>query len=221
MLTIAVMSPNRGGTLASRPTDASPRRDESVSTTELDRLVGSRRPAVWGNPKLAIGGGLAALVALVALGVTQADFSSAPNDQVAQAPVDVAPAPDDVPSDAPPVTALPSDPIGSDRTPGSPGAVEPVLPAASGLEATASCNGGSCVIDGTVTLNVSAARLEAVAGSLRVAIADPGTAGRRAVSFTLPADSGCFQIEALDRNGKTGGASNQLCLSPDGTLSAP
>ena len=184
-------------------------------------MVGSRRPSVWGNPKLAIGGGLAALVTLVAIGVTSADFSGAPTDQVAQAPVDVTPAPDDVPADAPTVTAVPTDPIGSDRQPGSPGAVAPVLPAASNLQATANCSAGSCAIEGTVTLNVSAARLEAVAGNLRVAISDPGTAGSRAVSFTLPADSGCFHVEALDRSGKTGGASNQLCLSPDGALTAP
>ena len=215
------MSANRGGTVASRPTDASPRRDESVNTAELDRLVGARRPSVWGNPKLAIGGGLAALVTLVAIGVTSADFSSAPTDQVAQSPVDVTPAPDDVPADAPPVTAVPTDPIGSDREPGSPGVVEPVLPVASDLRATATCSGGSCAIEGTVTLNVSAVRLEAVAGTVRVAIADPGTAGSRAVSFTLPADSGCFHVEALDRNGKSGGPSNQLCLSPDGALTAP
>ena len=184
-------------------------------------MVGSRRPSVWGNPKLAIGGGLAALVTLVAIGVTSADFSSAPTDQVAQAPVDVTPAPDDVPDDVPSVTAVPTAPIGSDRQPGSPGVVTPVLPAASNLQATAACTAGSCAIEGTLTLNVSAARLEAVAGTVRVAIADPGTAGSRAVSFTLPAESGCFHVEALDRNGKSGGPSNQLCLSPDGALTAP
>ena len=221
VLTIGGMSPNRGGTLASRPTDATPRRDETVSTSELDRLVGARRPSMWGNPKVAVGGGLAALVALVALGMTQADFSSAPTDQVAQPPVDVAPAPDDVPADAPPVTAMPTNPIGSDRDPGSPGVVSPVLPAASDLEAIATCAAGSCEIEGMVTLNVSAARLEAVAGTHRVAIDDPGTAGRRAVSFTLPADSGCFKIEAFDRNGNTGGSSNELCLAPDGSLGPP
>lgn len=214
------MSPNRGGTLATRPNDTNPRHDDAANTAELDRLVGSRRPAVWGNPKLAIGGGLAVLVALVALGVSRADLGTAPNDQVAQAPVDVTPAPDDVPADdSPSVTAVPTDPIGSDREPGSPGVVEPVLPAASELQATAACADGTCAVEGFVTLNVSAAKLEAVAGELRIPLADPGTAGRRAVSFSLPADSGCFRIEAFNRDGKTGGASNQLCLAADGSLS--
>ena len=213
------MSPNRGGTLATRPNETNPRHDETGHTAELDRLVGARRPAVWGNPKLAIGGGLAVLVALVALGVSRVDLGTSPSDQVAQAPVDVTPAPDDVVDDAPPVTAVPTDSIGSDREPGSPGVVEPVLPAVSDLQATAACAGGTCAIEGSVTLNVSAAKLEAVAGSLRVPLADPGTAGRRAVSFSLPADSGCFRIEAFDRGGKTGGASNQLCLAADGSLS--
>ena len=214
------MSPNRGGTLASRPTDATPRRDETVSTAELDRLVGSRRPAVWGNPKLAIGGGLAALVALVALGVTRVDFAAAPADRVAQPPVDVTPAPDDVAKDSPPATVLPSDPIRSDRQTGSPAVVEPVLPAVSDLHATATCAAGSCTIEAMVTLNVSAARLEAVTAAERLDLADPGTAGRRAVSFTLPAGSGCFRIEAFDSQDRSGGASNELCLAPDGSLSA-
>lgn len=212
------MSPNRGGTLASRPTDATPRRTDA-STSELDQLVGSRRPSTWGNPKLAIGGGLAVLLALVAVGVTQADFSSEPRDQVANGPVDVTPAPDDLPGEAPTVTAVPTAPIGSDRATGSPGVVEPVLPSVSGLEATASCAGGSCSVSGTITLNVSATRLEAVVGDVRIPLADPGVAGRRAVSFALPAEGGCFRVEAFDRNGKTGGASNALCVAPDGVIS--
>lgn len=216
------MSPNRGGTLATRPNDTNPRRDDAAHTAELDRLVGPRRPAVWGNPKLAIGGGLAVLVALVALGVSKVDLGTAPSDQVAQAPVEVTPAPDDVTGDdTPAVTAVPTAPIGSGRDPGSPGVVEPVLPSASELQATAACSNGTCAIDGLVTLNVSAARLEAVAGERRIPLADPGTAGRRAVSFELPADSGCFRIEAFNRDGKTGGASNQLCIAADGSLSPP
>ena len=214
------MSPNRAGTLSSRTTDATPRRADE-GTAELDRLVGNRRPATWGNPKLAIGGGLAVLIALVALGVTRVDFSTAPTDEVANGPVDVTPAPDDLPGDTPDVTAVPTAPIGSGRDPGSPGVVEPVLPKASDFVATATCADGSCAVSGEVTLNVSATRLEAVAGELRVALDDPGRAGRRGVAFTLPAGNGCVRIEAFDRGGKTGGASNELCFAADGTLTSP
>lgn len=217
------MSPNRSASVITRPSDATNRRDDGVDKAELDRLVGSRRPAVWGNPKLALGGGLAVLVALLALGLSRVDLSTAPEGSVAQPPVEVTPAPDDAPDDAPAVTVLPSDPIGSDRDPGSPGFVEPVAPKASDFSATANCTSspGTCAITGSVTLNVSAARLEAVAGDLRVRLPDPGTAGVRAVSFSVPEGAGCVRIEAFGRDGKSGGASNELCLAADGSLQPP
>ncbi|MFP5327692.1 MAG: hypothetical protein ACLGHT_09460, partial [Acidimicrobiia bacterium] len=98
------MSPNRSASVITRSSDATTRRDDGVDTAELDRLVGSRRPSVWGNPKLAIGGGLAVLVALVALGASRVNLSPGPADSVAQPPVDVAPAPDDAPEGTPAVT---------------------------------------------------------------------------------------------------------------------
>lgn len=214
------MSPNRSASVITRSSDATTRRDDGVDTAELDRLVGSRRPSVWGNPKLAIGGGLAVLVALVALGASRVNLSPGPADSVAQPPVDVTPAPDDAPEDTPAVTALPNDPIGSDRDPGSPGFVEPVAPRASDFTATADCSSspGTCVVTGTVELNVSAARLEAVAGDQRVPLADPGTAGVRAVSFSVPEGAGCMRIEAFGPDGKSGGSSNELCFAADGSL---
>lgn len=221
------MAASRSAPVTPRPS-ATTETTPSAASVDLNRLAGARAPSRWGNPKLAYGGGLVVLVALVALGVTRVDFDAAPaSDPIAQPPVDVTPAPDDAPAPASPtVTALPSDPIGSDRTPGSPGSVEPVAPAGSALAATANCDAaGVCAVTASFSLNVSAATLEVVVGTpggevaARHPIDEPGRAGAREAQFTLPSGSArCFWVEATDAAGRKGAPSNALCVDASGAV---